>query len=260
VELSSNLTLELFNQPFLLEKRIQLLFAIEKTGSISKASKEVPMSYKSAWEAVESMNNLSSKAIVLKSTGGKGGGGTHLTDYGQKLLQTYTILKEEQRKFLQKLQNRTDIESGTLKSIERLSMQISARNQIQTVVKKISNDKVNTKLELKLKSDNQLSSIITNGARETLNIEVGNEVMAIFKSSSVLLVKKNDLQKTYINQLEGFLKKINISEINVEVILDMGQSESLVSVMKVEDFKSLNLSLGEEVVALIQPNDIMIGK
>ena len=40
--ISSNLTLELFDQPFLLEKRIELLMAIKKTGSINKAAKEVP--------------------------------------------------------------------------------------------------------------------------------------------------------------------------------------------------------------------------
>ena len=46
--ISSNLTLELFDQPFLLEKRIELLMAIKKTGSINKAAKEVTMIYKSA--------------------------------------------------------------------------------------------------------------------------------------------------------------------------------------------------------------------
>ncbi len=74
MEISSNLTLELFNQPFLLEKRIELLFAIQRMGSISKAAKEVPMSYKSAWEAVDSMNNLSHTPILIKETGGVGGG------------------------------------------------------------------------------------------------------------------------------------------------------------------------------------------
>ncbi|WP_428026056.1 winged helix-turn-helix domain-containing protein, partial [Arcobacter sp.] len=76
MEISSNLTLELLDKPFLLEKRIDLLFAIKKCGSISKAAKEVPMSYKKAWEAVDAMNNLSPTPIVDRETGGKGGGGT----------------------------------------------------------------------------------------------------------------------------------------------------------------------------------------
>ena len=58
MEILSNLTLEIFNQPFLLEKRIELLIAVKKTGSISKAAIKVPMSYKAAWEEIEYMNNL----------------------------------------------------------------------------------------------------------------------------------------------------------------------------------------------------------
>ena len=76
--ISSNLTLELLNQPFLLEKRIELLKAIKQTGSINKAAAIVPMSYKTAWEAVEAMNNLSISPIVTKETGGAGGGGEKL--------------------------------------------------------------------------------------------------------------------------------------------------------------------------------------
>ena len=79
MEILSNLTLEIFNQPFLLEKRIELLIAVKRTGSISKAAKEVPMSYKAAWEAIESMNHLSTTPIVQRDTGGVGSGGTTLT-------------------------------------------------------------------------------------------------------------------------------------------------------------------------------------
>jgi len=50
MELSSKLTVNMLGEPFLLEKRIELLYAIEKHGSISKAAKAVPMSYKSAWK------------------------------------------------------------------------------------------------------------------------------------------------------------------------------------------------------------------
>ena len=82
----SILTLELFNKPFLLEKRIDLLIAIKKFGSINKAAKEVPLSYKAAWEAIEDMNNLSNTPIVIKETGGTGGGGTKLTKYGKNLV------------------------------------------------------------------------------------------------------------------------------------------------------------------------------
>jgi len=71
MELSSALTLEMLGKPFLLEKRIELLHAIEEHGSISKAAKAVPMSYKSAWEAVDTMNSLSPEPIVTERPVGK---------------------------------------------------------------------------------------------------------------------------------------------------------------------------------------------
>ena len=156
MEIHSNLTLEILNQPFLLEKRIDLLFAIEKEGSISKAARAVPMSYKSAWEAVDAMNNLAPTAIVQKETGGKGGGGTVLTDYGKNLLNTYSILKKEQEKFLKTLSNITDIDTGNLKTMKRLAMQISARNQIAGTIEDINLGRVNAIVTITPKSGHKL--------------------------------------------------------------------------------------------------------
>ena len=151
MELSSKLTLEMLGKPFLLEKRIELLHAIEKYGSISKAAKAVPMSYKSAWEAVDTMNALSPEPIVTRETGGKDGGGTTVTAYGKQLLNNYAILKEEHTRFLQRLSELTDIQSGAFKTIGRLAMQISARNQIQAEVVSVASQDLKAKIVLKLK-------------------------------------------------------------------------------------------------------------
>jgi len=43
---------------FLGDTRIRLLEAIGRLGSISRAAKAVPMSYKAAWDALDAMNNL----------------------------------------------------------------------------------------------------------------------------------------------------------------------------------------------------------
>lgn len=44
---------------FLGRGRVVLLEQIQKTGSIHAAAKAMKMSYKSAWDAVDAMNNLS---------------------------------------------------------------------------------------------------------------------------------------------------------------------------------------------------------
>ncbi|MDD4330367.1 MAG: TOBE domain-containing protein [Aliarcobacter sp.] len=260
MEFSSNLTLELFNQPFLLEKRIELLIAIQKTGSINKAAKEVPMSYKAAWEAIETMNNLSTTPIVQKETGGLGGGGTTLTPYGENLLQTYVLLKEEQKKFLQNLNLITDINTGTLKTIRRLSMQISARNQIGGVVEYIEHGTVNAEVYIKLKSGYTLVSVITNTAVKNLDLNLNDEVVAIFKSSTVLLTTEITLCISARNKFQGVIDSINKGEINSEVILDIGNGDNIASVITTSSIEKLGLKKGSHASAIIKASDIIIGK
>jgi molybdate transport system regulatory protein len=259
VELSSKLTLEMLGKPFLLEKRIELLHAIEEHGSISKAAKAVPMSYKSAWEAIDTMNSLSPEPIVSRETGGKDGGGTTITAYGQQLLENYAVLKEEHTRFLARLSELTDIESGSFKTIGRLSMQISARNQIQAEVVKVESQNVNAKIHLKLKSGQELVSIITNEAVENLHIEEKQTVIAIFKSSAVLLSNMRD-DKSEENGLEGIVTKIDRDSENAKVLVDIGNHDTIISVMPVDTLEKMELNEGSSVMAVIKANDIMIGK
>ncbi|MFT7880003.1 MAG: TOBE domain-containing protein [Sulfurimonas sp.] len=259
MELTSNLTLELSDQPFLLEKRIELLRAIKNHGSISKAAKAVPMSYKAAWDAVDTMNNLSHTPIVSRETGGKGGGGTTLTSYGENLLKTYTVLKEEQKRFLERLKLVTDVDKGTLKTIGKLSMQISARNQLSGTITKIDRGVVNTQLHVQLKSGNRLVSIITNNAVESLGLNKGDDVTAIFKATSVLLAT-GEIQISAQNKFEGAIEGIHTGEINAEVVVSIGELDKIVAVVTKESVDSLNLRSGNKVCAVIKATDIMIGK
>ncbi|MBP8221486.1 MAG: winged helix-turn-helix domain-containing protein, partial [Aeromonadaceae bacterium] len=74
---------------FLGDTRIRLLEAIAIHGSISQAAKKVPLSYKAAWDAIDNMNNLAEQPLVLRSAGGRQGGGTQLTAYGKKVVALY---------------------------------------------------------------------------------------------------------------------------------------------------------------------------
>ncbi len=260
MEISSNLTLEIFNQPFLLEKRIELLIAVKRTGSISKAAKEVPMSYKAAWEAIESMNNLSTTPIVQRETGGVGGGGTTLTPYGENLIETFEILRNEQKKFLKNLTQITDINTGTLKTIRRLSMQISARNQISGTVELIEHGKINAEIFIKLKSGYTLVSVITNTAANNLNLKIGDEVVAIFKSSTVLITTDITLNISARNKFQGTVDSVNKDEINTELIIDIGNSDKIASVITTSSYERLKMDIGTQVSAIIKASDVIIGK
>lgn len=260
MELASNLTLELAHQPFLLEKRIQLLHAIVEEGSILKAAKAVPMSYKSAWEAIDAMNNLSPTPIVTRETGGSGGGGTKLTPYGKNLLKTYEVLKNEQAMFLKKLMLLADMDSGTIKTIRRLSMHVSARNQLFGKIVEIKTSHVSAEVSVVLKSGVVLVSTITNSAVQELLLEVGNEVVAIIKASSVLVATDLDLQTSARNKLVGVITNIKKGEVNSQVSIDVGNNDVVVAAITTASVESLGLKLGSKVCALIKSSNIIIGK
>ena len=258
MELTSALHLEMLGKPFLLEKRIVLLHAIKEHGSISKASKAVPMSYKSAWEAVDMMNSLSPEPIVCRETGGKDGGGTTITAYGERLLKHYALLKEEHARFIDRLSALTDVENGTLKTIGRLAMQLSARNQIQAEVLRITSHNVNAKVVLKLKSGQVLHSVITQEAVENLHLLAGDIVTVIFKSSAITLSAL--LEENRENKLEGNISQIEEDTENIKLIVDIGAHDKVVSVISREVLNGLRIIKGESVQLSIKSNDVMLGK
>lgn len=85
---------------FLGEGRIALLELIDQHGSISTAAKEMGMSYKKAWRLVDTMNKNAPEPLVKQQVGGKGGGGTELSDAGKKAVVTYHALKKKHDQFL----------------------------------------------------------------------------------------------------------------------------------------------------------------
>ena len=89
--------------------RVNLLNAIENTGSLSKAAKQLGMSYKKAWSLTQAMNERAQKPVIEMSIGGKGGGGAILTSYGKLLINTYETINENCNKFLETQLTKTSL-------------------------------------------------------------------------------------------------------------------------------------------------------
>ena len=80
--------------------RMELLGHIQQTGSINQAAKAMRMSYKRAWEMVQSMNKLADVPLVATQTGGEKGGGAVVTAEGEKYLAQYQALQVRFQQFL----------------------------------------------------------------------------------------------------------------------------------------------------------------
>jgi len=82
--------------------RMRLLEQIEELGSITAAAKAMKMSYRQAWELVDSMNTQAKQALVETTAGGIGGGGTRVTNEGKKAIKLYKKLLESFDQFKNK--------------------------------------------------------------------------------------------------------------------------------------------------------------
>jgi molybdate transport system regulatory protein len=73
--------------------RAELMERIARTGSISAAAREMGMSYRRAWLLVEATNAAFIEPLVTTNTGGSGGGGAQLSEFGMAMLTRYRAME-----------------------------------------------------------------------------------------------------------------------------------------------------------------------
>ncbi len=243
---------------FLGSGRIQLLKIIEKTGSMNAAAKEMKMSYKAAWERVNSMNALADEPLITRTTGGRGGGGTTLTPYAHQLIQTYERLRTVHTKFIDRFAEAGG-DADRLESIlNRTFLTTSARNQLPSKVKSITQDELSTNLELSLFGDVSLISSITSKSAKDMALAIGSDTYAIIKSSDIDIVKIPPKASNTLNIINGVIEFIETSQHSQEVTLKVNDSLSLVAASS-KDGSELNLQVGQSAYAVLNTKNIIIG-
>lgn len=75
--------------------KADLLDAIQRAGSISGAAREMGMSYRRAWDLVDTMNRCFVQPLVMTAAGGSHGGGAQVTEFGLEVLRRYRDLDKK---------------------------------------------------------------------------------------------------------------------------------------------------------------------
>ncbi|HKD55618.1 MAG TPA: LysR family transcriptional regulator [Steroidobacteraceae bacterium] len=75
--------------------KIALLEQIARGGSLSQAARDMKMSYRRAWQLLESLNGCFRERVALTAKGGRGGGGATLTPFGRELISAYRAFDVE---------------------------------------------------------------------------------------------------------------------------------------------------------------------
>jgi molybdate transport system regulatory protein len=242
--------------------RIALLAAIRETGSITGAAKAVGMSYKAAWDAIDTMNNLAGEPLVARAAGGKGGGGTTLTPRAMRLIDTFRAIEHEHRRFLERAGAAIDGFANDWALIGRMGMKMSARNQLYGKVASIKRGAVNDEVSLTLPGGQTIVSVLTHESTETLGLAEGGAAFALIKASWVMLVVEEGgapLKLSARNQLRGTVHSVKRGAVNAEVSLMLDGGIVITAVVTNESADTLGLADGTAAIAAFKASSVILG-
>ncbi|WP_345815473.1 TOBE domain-containing protein [Paraburkholderia sp. PREW-6R] len=243
--------------------RIALLAAIGETGSITSAAKAVGISYKGAWDAVDTMNNLAGEPLVVRLTGGKGGGGTTLTPRAIRLIETFRAVEREHRRFLERAGAAIEGFATDWDLIGRIGVKTSARNQLYGTVSSITRGTVNDEVSLALPGGHAIVAVVTHDSTEALGLAVGAAAFALIKASWVVLLVDGDngapLKLSARNQLRGIVQSVKRGAVNAEVTLLLDGGAVIAAVVTNESVDTLGLVEGGNAVAAFKASSVILG-
>lgn len=120
------------------DRRIAVLREIGVTGSISRAARVVGVSYKAAWQAVDTLTTLAGVPLVSRVVGGAGGGGAVLTSAGRDLLAAAQAMAQARGALLGRWPAQAQAQAGA--ALTPLAVQTSMRNQVPCMVRRVQQE------------------------------------------------------------------------------------------------------------------------
>lgn len=173
------------------DMRLEVLRAIARGHSISMAGRALGISYKAAWQAIDTLSNLSGQVLVNRTVGGSGGGGASITSEGLKLLEMADALSLARQKVMESfgLAGQTGVSLG---------LRTSMRNQMRCEVLncRISDtDEYTVLVDLQTQGGQLLQSSVTRESADLLGVQAGASLLVLCKATAVQVVPSADTTK-----------------------------------------------------------------
>lgn len=238
-------------------ERIRLLEAVAEHGSITKAAKITGFSYKTAWEAVDAVNNLLPTPAFLTRAGGRVGGGAEVTAEGRRLIATFHRLEER----LARLSS-TMAEDG-LDGLEEALLwtagrKISARNVFQTEVVAVRKAPVDVEVTLRVSDVASILAIVTNGAVDDLGLVPGRRALALVKASFVRLLAPGEAAAEARNLFAATVRTRLDGDVNSELLLDIGGGKTVTAVVPRRRVEDLAVVEGGPATIAFDPDHVVL--
>lgn len=246
------------NQAAFASDQVNLLVAIEGCGSISAAAKQINISYKTAWERIDAINNMSEKPLVVRSIGGAKGGGTALTDYGKQIIQGFQALEREHASYLSRLRAKVHSLNDIANFVRIGSMQTTARNQFRGRIVQVTPGAVNAIIRVKISEIQSLSVVITQESCDRLGLREEGQVLALIKASAVMISTDIHLATSACNELMGKIAKITPGAVNSDLVVDLGGGKTISAIVTNTSVEDLGLKPGGLVCAFFKASSVIL--
>lgn len=164
------------------DKRLEVLRRVGETGSISQAARDTGISYKAAWQAIDTLTNLSGVPLVERTVGGAGGGGARITAQGLQLLQLADELAQAREAVLSRFAG------GSSGLPFGLGLRTSMRNQLPCrveAVEPLGQGDPTVLVRLRTPGQALLTSSVTRESADLLGLRAGLEALVLCKATAV---------------------------------------------------------------------------
>src|SRR3981189_2923167 len=104
MQIEATITLKSDGFPGIGRDRIRLLQAAAREGRITAGAKAAGLTYKATWDALDAMANLFGRPLLETRTGGRAGGGAHLTPIGLRVIEAFGRLEAEMARVFRALE------------------------------------------------------------------------------------------------------------------------------------------------------------
>lgn len=232
------------------DKRLDILRRIGEAGSISEAARGAGVSYKAAWQAVDTLSNLAGTALLERSVGGSGGGGAQLTAAGHQLLAGAAQLQAAREQVLAQLAHKTP-----LPGLTALGLRTSMRNQLPCTVERLKPNAGAMLVTLALPDGTPLASRITRESAQLLALKPGLPVLALCKATAVT-ISCIPSASVHANQLRGQVARPGRGSGPREVALTLASGLQLVGFADATNAQRLRLR--QDCLAIFDPAAVVI--
>lgn len=138
-------------------------------------------------------------------------------------------------------------------------MKISARNVFKGRIETIKPGAVNSEVDLVIGGGDKLVAIVTNESVRSLQLAVGQEVTALVKASSVLILAGTGSKLSARNSLPGTIKKITQGQVSAEIAIALAGGSEVHATITHDAVVELGLKEGAAATAVFKASSVILG-